>query len=126
PESALRGDRTGGPRVARSPYVFRGMMVGMAGVAVVLDRVTGRRDLTWRFAKAQARTLARLLGVRVTMRGLEHLDPHASYVFTPTYLTPPCRDEQCSLPTHPSQSFPYLKNNNINNFKYLHFRTLRF
>ncbi|HZP40200.1 MAG TPA: lysophospholipid acyltransferase family protein [Candidatus Binatia bacterium] len=85
PESALRVDRTGGPRVALSPYVFRGMMVGMAGVAVVLDRVTGRRDLTWRFAKAQARTLARLLGVRVTMRGLEHLDPHASYVFTPNH-----------------------------------------
>jgi 1-acyl-sn-glycerol-3-phosphate acyltransferase len=49
------------------------MMVGMAGVAVALDRVTGNRNLTWRFAKARARNLAGLLGVEVTITGAEHL-----------------------------------------------------
>ena len=43
-----------GLRVALSPYLFRSMMVGMAAVAVGLDRVTRMRDLTWRFAKARA------------------------------------------------------------------------
>jgi len=62
-----------GLRVALSPYLFRSMMVGMAAVAVGLDRVTRKRDLTWRFAKARARNLAHLLGVQVSVRGAEHL-----------------------------------------------------
>jgi 1-acyl-sn-glycerol-3-phosphate acyltransferase len=49
------------------------MMVAMAGVAVTMDRITGNRDLTWRFAKGRARDLANLLGVQVTVRGGEHL-----------------------------------------------------
>ena len=62
-----------GLRVALSPYLFRSMMVAMAGVAVTMDRITGNRDLTWRFAKGRARDLANLLGVQVTVRGGEHL-----------------------------------------------------
>src|SRR5438552_1174495 len=62
-----------GLRVALSPYLFRGMLVGMAAVAVALHRVTGSRKLAWRFAKARARTLAQLLGLRVRLHGLEHL-----------------------------------------------------
>jgi len=74
-----------GLRVALSPYLFRTMMVGMAGVAVALDRVTGNRDLTWRFAKARARELAALLGVEVTIRGAEHLANGGPFVLTPNH-----------------------------------------
>jgi 1-acyl-sn-glycerol-3-phosphate acyltransferase len=61
------------------------MLVGMAGVAVILDRVTGDHDRTWRFAKARARTLARMLGVRVHVRGAEHLAGGGPFVFTPNH-----------------------------------------
>ncbi|HJQ84259.1 MAG TPA: lysophospholipid acyltransferase family protein [Candidatus Binatia bacterium] len=74
-----------GLRVALSPYLFRGMLVGMAAVAVALHRVTGSRDLAWGFAKARARTLAELLGVRVEMHGLEHLAGGGPFVFTPNH-----------------------------------------
>ena len=75
----------GGVRVALSPYLFRGMLVGMGAVAVGLDRLTGDRELTWRFAKARARTLAWMLGVRVQVRGLEHLAAGGPFVFTPNH-----------------------------------------
>ncbi len=72
-------------RVALSPFVFRGTMVAMAAVAVALHRGTGSQRLAWRFAKGRARMLERLLGVRVTLTGLEHLTPGTSYVFTPNH-----------------------------------------
>ena len=68
-----------------SPYIFRGMLVGMAAVAVALYRLTGNREITWRFAKARARTLEWMLGVRVRVHGLERLDPAATYVFAPNH-----------------------------------------
>lgn len=74
-----------GLRVALSPYLFRSMLVGMGAVAVVLDRTTGRRDLTWSFAKARARDLARLLGVQVTVHGAEHLASGGPFVLTPNH-----------------------------------------
>src|SRR5881392_2262030 len=74
-----------GLRVALSPYLFRGMLVGMAAVAVALHRVTGSRKLAWRFAKARARTLAQLLGLRVRLHGLEHLAGGGPFVFTPNH-----------------------------------------
>ena len=77
--------RAQGLRVALSPYLFRSMMVGMAAVAIAIDRTTGRRDLTWAFAKARARTLARLLGVEVTVRGAEHLAGGGPFVLTPNH-----------------------------------------
>jgi 1-acyl-sn-glycerol-3-phosphate acyltransferase len=89
-DAALTGIETGyadarGLRVALSPYLFRSMLVGMGAVAVVLDRVTRRRDLTWSFAKARARNLARMLGVRVTVRGAEHLEKGGPFVITPNH-----------------------------------------
>src|SRR5579883_2942542 len=58
---AKRAMMEGGPtdavravRVAVSPYLFRGMLLSMAVVAVALHRATGSRDLAWRFAKARA------------------------------------------------------------------------
>jgi 1-acyl-sn-glycerol-3-phosphate acyltransferase len=74
-----------GLRVALSPYLFRSMMVGMAAVAIGIDRITGRRELTWSFAKARARSLARLLGVEVTVRGAEHLASGGPFVLTPNH-----------------------------------------
>ena len=74
-----------GLRVALSPYLFRSMMVSMAGVAIALDRVARRRDVTWRFAKARARNLAHLLGVEVSVRGAEHLASGGPFVLTPNH-----------------------------------------
>lgn len=82
---ALAPEDLRGLRVAASPYVFRGMLLGMATVAVGLHRVTGSSDLTWRFAQARARTLAWMLGVGVTIRGTEHLADGGPFVFTPNH-----------------------------------------
>jgi len=83
-EEPRRGER-GGLRAALSPFLFRGMLVGMGAIAVVLHRVTGDRELTWRFAKARARTLTRMLGVRVRVQGREHLAAGGPFVFTPNH-----------------------------------------
>ena len=60
PESASTVDRPlaeavdeSGLRVAVSPYLFRSMLVAMAGVAIAIHRTTGSRALAWQFAKAQ-------------------------------------------------------------------------
>jgi 1-acyl-sn-glycerol-3-phosphate acyltransferase len=82
---AIPAEEARGLRVAASPFLFRGMLVGMAATAVTLHRVTGSRSLAWRFAKARARDLAWMLGVRVRMRGLERLDPAQVYVFAPNH-----------------------------------------
>lgn len=89
-DAALAAARIGyadarGLRVALSPYLFRSMMVGMAGAAIVLDRVTRNRNATWRFAKARARDLTALLGVDVTVRGGEHLASGGPFVFAPNH-----------------------------------------
>ncbi len=78
-------DEARGLRVALSPYLFRGMLVGMAAAAVALHRATGSRDLAWRFAKARARSLTWMLGVDVQLRGLEHLGGGGPFVFAPNH-----------------------------------------
>jgi 1-acyl-sn-glycerol-3-phosphate acyltransferase len=72
-------------RVALSPLLFRGMMVSMAAACVALHRVTGNQELAWRFAKARARDLESLLGVRTRLHGIERLDPDAAYVYAPNH-----------------------------------------
>ena len=74
-----------GLRVALSPYLFRSTMVGMAGVAIALHRTTGSRSLAWRFAKARARDLEWLLGVDVTMHGLEHVEKLGPVIYAPNH-----------------------------------------
>jgi 1-acyl-sn-glycerol-3-phosphate acyltransferase len=74
-----------GLRVALSPYLFRGMLVGMAAAAVAIHRTTGNRALAWRFAKARARTLTRMLGVRPHLIGLEHLARGGPFVYAPNH-----------------------------------------
>ena len=61
-------------RVFANRLIFRGMLFTMGSVAVLLHVIVRNEELTWRFAKTQARMLARVLGVRVKVRGLEHLD----------------------------------------------------
>jgi 1-acyl-sn-glycerol-3-phosphate acyltransferase len=62
--------------------IFRGMLFSMGALAVVMYRF--HRRATWRFAKAQARNLIRLCGVRVRVRGLDRLG-EGPYVFTPNH-----------------------------------------
>jgi 1-acyl-sn-glycerol-3-phosphate acyltransferase len=74
-----------GWRVALSPHLFRTMLVGMAAVAIGIHRTTGSRALAWTFAKARARDLEWMLGVDVTMHGLEHVAGGGSYIFAPNH-----------------------------------------
>jgi 1-acyl-sn-glycerol-3-phosphate acyltransferase len=60
-------------RVFANRLIFRGMLFSMGSIAVLLHTVVRNDELTWRFAKASARALARVLGVRVKVRGLERL-----------------------------------------------------
>jgi 1-acyl-sn-glycerol-3-phosphate acyltransferase len=61
-------------RVFANRVIFRAMLFTMGLLAVLLHTVVRNERLTWRFAQAQARNLARMLGVHVKVRGLEHLD----------------------------------------------------
>lgn len=72
--ATLPAPRVSRPRVLLNRFLFRAMLFTMGTVAVVLHLVVRREGLTWRFAKSQARALARVLGVRVNVRGLERLD----------------------------------------------------
>src|SRR5689334_12887654 len=74
-----------GIRVAVSPYLFRSMMVGMAAVAIGIHRTTGSRSLAWRFAKARARDLEWMLGVDVTMHGVEHVEHAGPVIYAPNH-----------------------------------------
>lgn len=83
--AAPAADDGRGLRVGLSPYLFRSMVVGMAATAIVLHRATGGRARPWRFAKACGRMVARLLGVRVRVLGLEHVAAGGPFVFTPNH-----------------------------------------
>jgi 1-acyl-sn-glycerol-3-phosphate acyltransferase len=74
-----------GLRVAVSPYLFRGMMVAMAGVAVTIHRTTGSKKLAWQFAKARSRDLCDLLGLEITLTGLEHIQQGGPFVYAPNH-----------------------------------------
>ena len=69
-------------RVVLNRAIFRGMLFTSGALAIGLYRVS--KPLAWRFAKLQARNLARLCGVRVRMRGAERLGT-GPYVFTPNH-----------------------------------------
>jgi 1-acyl-sn-glycerol-3-phosphate acyltransferase len=81
---ALEVPRISRPRVVFNRILFRTMLFTMGTIAVIMYRFN--RRLAWRFAKAQARTLTRLCGVRVATRGLEHLAA-GPYVFTPNHAS---------------------------------------
>jgi 1-acyl-sn-glycerol-3-phosphate acyltransferase len=74
-----------GLRVAFSPYLFQGMLLGMGALAVGIRTLTRSPSLTWSFAKARARTLTWMLGVTVRVRGREHLAGGGPFVFAPNH-----------------------------------------
>jgi hypothetical protein len=45
----------------------------------------GKRELVWQLAKARARDLTKLLGVEVTVRGVEHLGQGGPFIYTPNH-----------------------------------------
>jgi 1-acyl-sn-glycerol-3-phosphate acyltransferase len=65
-------------RIFVNRLLFRGMLFTMGAIAVAMYRLIRDKNVTWRFAKAQARNLVRLCGVQVHVRGLEHVGtgPH--------------------------------------------------
>src|SRR5262245_43581204 len=71
-------------RVVLSRIIFRGMLFVMGTIAIAMYRLIPNKNVTWAFCKMQARNLMRLCGVRVHMRGLEHLGA-GPYIFTPNH-----------------------------------------
>ncbi len=72
------------PRIFVNRLLFRGMLFTMGAIAVVMYRLIRDKNVTWRFAKAQARNLVRLCGVKVHVRGLDNLGT-GPYMFTPNH-----------------------------------------
>ena len=60
------------------------MLFASGLIAVAMYRLIDDKNVTWRFAKAQARNLSRLCGVRVNVRGIERLS-RGPYMFTPNH-----------------------------------------
>lgn len=73
-------------RVVLNRIIFRGMLFTMGAIAVAMYRLVRNKNVTWAFAKVQARNLSRLCGVRVRVRGLEHLGA-GPYMFTPNHTS---------------------------------------
>jgi len=71
-------------RVFFNRLIFRGMLFTMGAIAVVMYRLIRDKNVTWSFAKAQARNLARMCGVKVRIRGLERLGA-GPYIFAPNH-----------------------------------------
>jgi 1-acyl-sn-glycerol-3-phosphate acyltransferase len=78
--------RTAAPRlrIFINRLLFRGMLFTMGLIAVAMYRLVEDKNVTWRFAKTQARNLTRLCGVRVHVTGLERLG-RGPYMFTPNH-----------------------------------------
>lgn len=71
-------------RIVVNRLFFRGMLFTMGSIAVAMSLVLRNENLVWRFAKAQARNLARMCGVRIRIRGAEQLG-NEPYVFAPNH-----------------------------------------
>jgi len=71
-------------RIFLNRLIFRGMLFSMGAIAVVMYRLIPDKNVTWRFAKASARNLSKMLGVAVRVRGLEYLGA-GPYMFTPNH-----------------------------------------
>src|SRR5258706_4555605 len=72
-------------RAVLNRFIFRGMLFSMGSIAVVLHRVLPSKAVAWEFAKISARNLARACGVRVRVRGLEHLSGPGPCIFAPNH-----------------------------------------
>lgn len=76
----LRGLLFADPAIILATVVF-----GTASLIVSFFDSTGRAQI--RVARAWARTLLAVSGVRVSVEGLEHIDPNGSYVFIANHLS---------------------------------------
>jgi len=78
---------TSGARSFFNRLIFRSMLFGCGLIAIGLYRFSSDKTVAWRFAKARARTLARVLGVRVHVSGLENLERFGPgpFIFTPNH-----------------------------------------
>lgn len=76
----LRGVLIAGPCVVLATILF-----GSVSVLVSLFDSTGRLQIA--VARAWARVLLAVSGVRVRVEGLEHIDPNGSYVFISNHLS---------------------------------------
>lgn len=73
-------------RVVLNRIIFRGMLFSMGAIAVAMYRLIPNKNVTWAFAKMQARNLSRMCGVRVRIRGHERLG-RGPYMFTPNHTS---------------------------------------
>jgi len=73
-------------RAVLNRIIFRVMLFTMGTIAVVMYRLIPNKNVTWAFAKLQARNLSRLCGVRVRIRGQERLG-RGPYMFTPNHTS---------------------------------------
>src|SRR4051794_39002777 len=71
-------------RAVFNRIIFRGMLFTVGTIAVIMYRLVRDKNVTWAFAKAQARNLARLCGVKVHVHGLDRLGP-GPYIFAPNH-----------------------------------------
>lgn len=70
---------------AASAIVLATIWFGTISLIISFFDATGRAQI--RVARAWARTLLRVSGVRVRVTGLEHIDPDGSYVFISNHLS---------------------------------------
>jgi len=79
-------------RFAANRHIFRTMLATSGFAAVLMHRVLPRhhqflpdRRTVWSFAKLQARNLARLCGVEVSVAGLDEIATGGPFIFTPNH-----------------------------------------
>jgi 1-acyl-sn-glycerol-3-phosphate acyltransferase len=77
--------RLRGLLIADPGVVLATIFFGSISLLVSFFDSTGRRQI--RVARAWARTLLNVSGVRVKVEGLEHIDPQGSYVFISNHLS---------------------------------------
>ena len=79
-------------RFVANRHIFRTMLATSGFAAVVMHRLLPRRHpvlpdrrTVWSFAKLQARNLARLCGVEVSIDGAEEIATGGPFIFTPNH-----------------------------------------
>jgi 1-acyl-sn-glycerol-3-phosphate acyltransferase len=79
-------------RFRANRHIFRAMLATSGAAAVAAHQILPRRHWllpdsrsVWAFAKLQARNLARLVGVSVTVRGSERIATGGPYIITPNH-----------------------------------------
>src|SRR5439155_8469224 len=70
----------------RAPIIVLSTILhATAGAVISLFDSDGRKEIL--FARSWARTILAAAGARVTVEGLEHIDPKGSYIFAANHLS---------------------------------------